>query len=140
MPAMPTSPDDDLTAFLHTAMPFTATLGAQALAASPDEVRVRVDWREDLCTSGGLLHGGLLMALADSTGAWCAFLHLPEGASTTTVQSGTNFLRGVRSGHVDAVARPVHAGRSFVVVDTELRDAQGRLVGRTTQTQAVLTA
>jgi len=66
------------------------------------------------------------------------FLHVPEGASTTTVESKTNFLRGVREGHVEAVARPLHVGRSFIVVDTELVDPTGRLVARVTQTQAVL--
>ncbi|HEX6919359.1 MAG TPA: PaaI family thioesterase, partial [Actinomycetes bacterium] len=91
-------------------------------------------------TAGGVLHGGLLMALADATGAWCAFLNLPEGATTTTIESKTNFLRAVREGEVRAVARPLHLGRTMVVVDTELRDGQDRLVGRVTQTQAVVPA
>ena len=130
---------DDLTDFMHTAMPFSTALGAQVVSAGKDEVRLRVDWTAERCTAGGVLHGGLLMALADTAGAWCAFLHVPEGASTTTVESKTNFLRGVRDGHVEAVARPLHTGRSFIVVDTELRDAQERLVARVTQTQAVLT-
>ena len=129
---------DDLTDFLHTTMPFSAALGATVVRAGKDEVRLRVDWSPERCTAGGLMHGGLLMALADTAGAWCAFLHLPDGASTTTVESKTNFLRAVREGHVEAVARPLHAGRSFVVVDTELRDAADRLVARVTQTQAVL--
>lgn len=128
----------DLLAFAHTAMPFTQLLGLQPLAAGPDEVRARIDWRPELCTSGGVLHGGLLMALADSVGAWCAAQHLPEGASTTTVSSSTNFLRAVREGHVEAVARPVHTGRTVIVVETELRDAGDRLVAKTVQTQAVL--
>ena len=128
----------DLTAFLHETMPLTALLGAEAVAASPDEVRTRLSWRPDLCTAGGQLHGGTLMALADATGAWCAFLHLPPGATTTTVSSSTHFLRGVRGGLVTARARPLSAGRRIVVVDTELHDADGRLIGRTTQTQAVL--
>ena len=129
---------DDLTDFMNTAMPLSAALGAQVVAAEKDEVRLRVEWAAERCTAGGVLHGGLLMALADTAGAWCAFLHVPEGASTTTVESKTNFLRAVRDGHVEAVARPLHTGRSFIVVDTELRDAQERLVARVTQTQAVL--
>ena len=136
--ARPAPADPDLTSFLHRTMPFTSVLGAVALAASPDEVRVRVGWDPARCTAGGLLHGGLLMALADAAGAWCAFLHVPAGASTTTVESKTNFLRGVRSGSVTATSRPLHAGRTIIVVDTELRDDEGRLVARTTQTQAVL--
>ncbi len=128
----------DLRDFVHRTMPFTAALGLEPLAASKDEVRARIDWDEARCTADGVLHGGVLMALADSTGAWCAFLNLPGGTATTTVESKTNFLRGVRSGHVEAVSRPLHVGRSFIVVDTDLRDAGGRLVSRTTQTQAVL--
>ena len=79
------------------------------------------------------------MALADTAGAWCAFLNVPQDAATTTIESKTNFLRSVRSGTVEATARPLHVGRSFIVVDTELRDGDGRLVARVTQTQAVLT-
>ena len=79
------------------------------------------------------------MALADSVGAVVAFLNLPEGAAgTTTVSSSTSFLRGVTEGHVEAVARPIHAGRSTIVVETELRDARDRLVAKVTQAQAVL--
>ena len=124
--------------FLRSTMPFAALMGAQAIAASPDEVRVQVGWDPTRCTAGGVLHGGLMMALADTSGAWCAFLNLPKGASTTTIESKTNFLRGVRAGHVTAVSRPLHVGRTTLVVDTELRDDDGRLVARTTQTQAVL--
>jgi uncharacterized protein (TIGR00369 family) len=68
----------------------------------------------------------------------CAFLGLPEGAGTATLSSSTNLLRAVRDGHVEAVARPLHRGRTTVVVVTEVRDAEGRLVSSTTQTQAVL--
>lgn len=128
----------DLLTFAHTQMPFTELLGLRPLVAGPEEVRARIDWRPELCTAGGLLHGGLLMALADSVGAWCAVQHLPEGASTTTVSSATSFLRAVRGGHVEAIARPLHTGRTVIVVETELRDADDRLVAKTTQTQAVL--
>ncbi len=120
-------------------MPYTRAIGAELLLAGPDEVRGRVGWDESRCTSGGVLHGGVLMTLADSCGAMCAYLNLPEGATgTATVESKTNFLRAVRQGYVDAVSRPLHVGRSFIVVDTEVRDSEDRLVGRTTQTQAVL--
>jgi uncharacterized protein (TIGR00369 family) len=131
--------DPELTAFAHQTMPFTAVLGAEAIEASPGLVRARVAWDPSRCTSGGVLHGGLLMALADACGGWCAFLNLPEGAAgTTTIESKTNFLRAVRSGYVEAASRPLHAGRTVIVIDTELRDGEGRLVGRTTQSQAVL--
>jgi uncharacterized protein (TIGR00369 family) len=85
------------------------------------------------------MHGGALMSLADMAGASCAYLNLPEGATgTATIESKTNFLRALRDGHVDAISRPLHVGRTTIVVDTELRDADDRLVARTTQTQAVL--
>src|SRR5581483_12121912 len=97
-------------------MPFSALIGAEGVAASPDEVRVRVTFDEKLCTSGGILHGGLLMTLADTSGAWCAFLNLPsDGSGTTTIESKTNFLRAVRGGHVEAVSRPLHVGRTVIV-------------------------
>ena len=132
---------DELTVQLHAAMPFTGVLGATALKVGPDEVVLRLDWDATRCTSGGLLHGGALMALADAAGGWCAFLNLPDGASgTATVTSATNFLRPVTEGHVEATACPLKLGRTMIVVDTELRDADGRLVARVTQTQAVLRA
>ncbi|HZU78962.1 MAG TPA: PaaI family thioesterase, partial [Acidimicrobiales bacterium] len=113
---------------LQALMPLAATLGIEFVDVGPERVTARLDWAERLCTSGGLLHGGVLMALADSTGAACAFLNLPEGAGgTTTVESKTNFLRGVRSGRIEAVSVPLHRGRTVIVVDTTITDADGRL-------------
>jgi 1,4-dihydroxy-2-naphthoyl-CoA hydrolase len=130
---------DEATAALHTTMPFTALIGATALVVSAEEVRLRLDWDPARCTAGGLLHGGAVMALADAAGGLCAFLNLPDGATgTATISSATNFLRGVRDGHVEAVARPLNVGRTVIVADTELFDAAGRRVARVTQTQAVL--
>jgi uncharacterized protein (TIGR00369 family) len=123
---------------LIASMPFAVALGVQLTAASAEECRGRLDWSPERCTVGGVLHGGALMSLADSDGGVCAFLGLPEGAGTATLSSSTNLLRGVREGYVEAVSRPLHRGRSTVVVVTELRDAAGRLVAQTTQTQAVL--
>jgi len=120
-------------------MPFANLLGVELTAAAPDEVRATLAWAEERCTTGGVLHGGALMSLADTVGAVCAFLNLPEGAGTTTIESKTNFLRGVTGGHVEAVARPLHAGRRFIVVETDLFDDRGKRVARVTQTQAVLT-
>ena len=131
--------DPDLTSFLHEQMPLAATLGFEAVSASKEEVRGQVAWDASRCTSGGMIHGGLLMALADTTGAYCAFLNLPEGAAgTTTIESKTNFLRAVREGVIHASSKPLHAGRTVIVVDTELRDDKGKLVARVTQSQAVL--
>jgi 1,4-dihydroxy-2-naphthoyl-CoA hydrolase len=125
-------------------MPFAKTLGVVFDHAAKDRVCAHAAWAPELCTSGGLLHGGVLMSLADSTGAVCAFLNLPEGAGTTTIESKTNFFRGVRAGDsgqpsvVVATSRPLHTGRKVIVVETDLRDGAERLVARVTQTQMVL--
>jgi uncharacterized protein (TIGR00369 family) len=132
--------DEKLQGFMTSTMPFMGVLGAEAVSADASEVRLDVAWDESRCTAGGLMHGGVLMSLADGAGAWCAFLNLPEGASTTTIESKTNLLRAVRGGTIHAVARPLHVGRTVIVVDTELRDDEDKLVARVTQTQAVLPA
>jgi uncharacterized protein (TIGR00369 family) len=118
-------------------MPFTKMLGLTFGTSTKDEVRARLEWTPELCTSDGLLHGGAIMSLADSTGAACAFFNIPEGSGTTTIESKTNFLRGVRSGQIEATSRPLHVGRSVIVIETDVRDAQERLVARVTQTQMV---
>lgn len=119
-------------------MPFSVACGVQLQAASPERVSGRLDWAAERCTAGGVLHGGALMVLADSLGAICAFLNLPPGAATSTIESKTNFFRPVRSGHVVAVTTPVHIGRTTIVVQTDIRDADDRRVAMVTQTQAVL--
>jgi 1,4-dihydroxy-2-naphthoyl-CoA hydrolase len=124
---------------LNEAMPFGAVLGVEVDAASPEEVRGGLQWTPERCTAGGILHGGALMGLADSLGGLCAFLNLPDGATgTATVESKTNFFRGVRKGRVTAVSKALHVGRTFIVVQTDLRDDEGRHVAQVTQTQAVL--
>jgi uncharacterized protein (TIGR00369 family) len=128
------------TAFLHSAMPLCATLGMDLVSASPQEVRVRMAWAPERCTAAGVLHGGAVMALADSAGAVAAFLNLAEGATTATIESKTNLLGAVRDGSVEAISRILHAGSSTIVVETEVRRADGTLVAKTTQTQAVLPA
>ena len=100
-----------------------------------------LDWQDRLCTAGGVLHGGALMSLADTAGAVCAVLNLPADAQgTATVESTTNLLAAVRDGTVSADATPLHRGRTLIVVETSLRDGDGKLVAKTTQTQAVLRA
>ncbi len=123
----------------HEAMPLGRTLGMKLVAAGPEEVRVRLDWAPELCTSGGLLHGGAIMALADGAGGTCAFLNLPAGAGgTATIQSATSFFRPVSAGHVEAVSRPLRVGKTVIHVETDVLDAESRLVARVTQAQAVL--
>jgi uncharacterized protein (TIGR00369 family) len=123
---------------LHRSMPLCETLGMRVVAAEPSAVVLAVEWSPELCTTAGLLHGGAVMALADSAGGVCAFLNLPEGAGTSTIESKTNFLGAVKDGTITATARPLHVGGSTIVVETEVRRADGKLVGKVTQTQAVL--
>ncbi len=132
------SPDDGLASLLAH-MPFAETIGARLVAASTGAVVGELDWAPGRCTVGGVMHGGALMTLADSVGAVCAHLNLPEGAvGTATIESKTNLVGAVREGTAVATARVVHAGRTTLVVQTEVR-AGDRLVALTTQTQAVLT-
>ncbi|GAA0593029.1 PaaI family thioesterase [Actinomadura livida] len=125
---------------LADAMPFARALGVAIDSAGPEEVTGHLDWTPDRCTAGGVMHGGALMALADTLGAVCAFLNLPPDTSTTTLESKTNFFRGVKDGRVRGVSRPLHTGRTSIVVQTDLLDASDRRVAQVTQTQAVLLA
>ncbi len=119
-------------------MPFAVLLGIELEVTDPSQVVGGLSWREDLCTTEGLLHGGALMSLADSLGGLCAYLNLPSGAGTATISSSTNLLRAVRKGRVSGRARPLRVGRSVIVVQTELQDQGGKLVAQTTQAQAVI--
>ena len=123
---------------LVASMPYAQALGMGVTAAGPEEVVGHLDWAAELCTTGGLLHGGALMTLADSLDAICAFLNLPPGAGTSTIESKTNMFRGVRAGRVTATSTPLHVGRTTIVVQTDLRTADGKRVAMVTQTQAVL--
>ena len=119
-------------------IPFARTLGVELVSAAPERVDGRLAWSPERCTSGGVLHGGALMGMADSFGGVCAYLNLPSGATTSTIESKTNFFRAVREGRVDSVSRPLHVGRSTIVVQTDLFDEDGRRIAQTTQTQAVV--
>lgn len=128
----------DLTAFIRSSMPLCATLGIRAVDDDPSRVVLAVDHDETLCTVSGMMHGGVVMALADSAGAVCAYLNLPEGASgTSTIESKTNFVGAVRNGEVRATSRLLHVGGTTIVVETEVTNGD-RLVAKTTQTQIVL--
>ncbi len=130
-------PPMDLAELVAT-MPFAVAVGIEIDAASKDEVTGHLTWSEERCTTAGLMHGGAVMTLADSLGAVCAFFNLPEGAFTSTITSSTNFFRAVRDGELRGTSRPLHAGRTTIVVQTELRDANDKVVALVTQTQAVL--
>lgn len=131
-------PDVPLTTFVLNAMPFAAALGLRMISTDKTCVVASATWRADLCTTGGSLHGGSLMAMADTIGALAAAQHLPPGAGTTTIESKTNFLRGVTDGELTITSTPIHAGRTTIVVQTDITRADGKLITRTTQTQAVL--
>ena len=119
-------------------MPFAAALGVVLDAAAADEVRGRLAWAQERCTTAGIMHGGALMGLADTLGGLCAFLNLPPGAGTATISSSTVFTRAVREGEVSAISRPLHIGRTTIAVQTDLADGAGRRVAQVTQVQAVL--
>lgn len=132
------NPTDDPTGFLHGAMPLCSTLGITATTLTAERVELSLEWSEALCTSNHILHGGAVMALADSAGGAAAFLSLPEGAiGTSTIESKTNLLGAVRDGSITATAVTLHVGSSTMVIETEVRQGD-RLVAKTTQTQTVL--
>jgi uncharacterized protein (TIGR00369 family) len=113
-------------------------LGIRFVEAGPERVVAELTYREDLTTIGGSLHGGTLMALADTVGATATVLNLPAGATTTTLESKTNFMAAARAGVVRAESTPLHRGRSTMVWQTRVTDESGRLLSVTTQTQMVL--
>lgn len=114
-------------------------LGIEFTDATPDKVIARLAVRKDLCTIGDNLHGGAIMAFADTLGAVAAILNMPQGARTTTIESKTNFIRGAPAGtRVIGESVPVHKGRTTVVCQTTIRSEAGKLVALVTQTQLVI--
>jgi uncharacterized protein (TIGR00369 family) len=125
-------------AFLAT-QPFPRLMGVEILEATKQTVRGRLAVRADLCTSGLIMHGGAIMAFADTLGAIGASLNLPEGAGTTTIESKTNFVGSAREGTtVEAETVPIHVGRRSSVWQTRISRTDGKLVALVTQTQLVL--
>jgi 1,4-dihydroxy-2-naphthoyl-CoA hydrolase len=115
------------------------TLGIEFTDVSKDKVLARLTVRRDLCTIGDNLHGGAIMAFADTLGAVAAILNMPEGSRTTTIESKTNFIGGAPIGtKVVGESVPVHRGRTTVVCQTTLRSEAGKLVALVTQTQLVI--
>src|SRR6266545_6493007 len=113
-------------------------LGIQFVEVTRERVVAQLAIRDDLRTVGGSLHGGTLMALADTVGAAATVLNLPAGAGTTTLESKTNFFAAGRSGTVRAECTPLHRGKRTQVWQTRVTDEAGRLLSLTTQTQMVL--
>src|SRR3984893_9156520 len=122
---------------LRDLMPFAKTIGIDVLEASPELVKGKLDWTPERPATPDTMHGGALLALADTCGGVCAFLNMPDGATgTATIESKTNFLRAVREGAITATARPLHAGRTMIVVETEVARDDGSLAAKVTQSQA----
>ena len=121
-------------------MPFTQTLGVEVISASAERVEAKLTVTEAICTTGQRMHGGAIMAFADSLGAIGAYYALPPGSkSTTTIESKTNFLGGAALGSVvTGEATPMHSGRRTSVWQTRITDEKGKLVANVVQTQLVL--
>jgi 1,4-dihydroxy-2-naphthoyl-CoA hydrolase len=116
-------------------------MGIEFTEVTPDKVVARLAVRKDLCTIGENLHGGAIMAFADTLGAVAAVLNMPKGSRTTTIESKTNFIRGAPAGtRVVGESLPVHKGRTTVVCQTTIRSEAGKLVALVTQTQLVIAA
>ena len=113
-------------------------LGIRFTETSRERVVAELVHREALTTIGGAMHGGTLMAFADTVGAAATVLNLPAGATTTTLESKTNFFAAGRGGTVRAESTPLHRGRRTMVWQTRVTDESGRLLSLTIQTQMVL--
>jgi 1,4-dihydroxy-2-naphthoyl-CoA hydrolase len=120
-------------------LPFAKLLGIEIVGATRDQVTARMLVRDDLCTRPAVLHGGAIMAFADTLGAMATVLNLPEGGSTTTIESKTNFLRPAPAGStVIGECTPIHRGRRTMVWQTRITTEDGRLAAIVTQTQLVI--
>jgi 1,4-dihydroxy-2-naphthoyl-CoA hydrolase len=132
--------NNPLTALQERLQPlFPGLMGVQITELTPDRVVATMVVRPELCTSGGILHGGAHMAFADTLGAVGTFINLPEGKGTTTVESSTKFLGSAKVGTtVTGESTPLHKGRTTMVWQTAIRNADGKLCSMVTQTQLVL--
>ena len=120
---------------------FPGTMGVRLVEVGPERVVAEMEVRPDLCTIGGILHGGATMAFADTLGAVGTVVNLPAGAGTTTTDSSTKFIAGARVNTIvtgECVA--LHRGRTTQVWQTSIRSADGKLCAQVTQTQLVLQA
>ena len=130
---------DHLARIKSEMLPFATLLGIKFTSAAPDRVTAEMVVRDDLCTRPAILHGGAVMAFADTLGATGTILNLPEGAGTATLESKTNFIAGAPAGtRVTGEATPIHRGRTTQVWQTRVTTAEGKLVALVTQTQMVL--
>jgi len=125
----------------ETGMPFSDLMGVEVLERSKERVRARLVVREELCTAGGILHGGAVMAFADALGAIGGVMNLPPGARTTTLESKTNFLGSAEVGSVvEGETTPLHVGRRSSVWQTRVTNGEGKLLALVIQTQMTIQA
>ena len=123
----------------RTKLPFAELLGIQFISAAPERIVAEMTVRNDLCTIPAVLHGGAIMAFADTLGAMGTIVNLPQGAGTTTIESKTNFVAPAPVGtRVIGETTPVHRGRRTMIWQTRISTAEGRLVALVIQTQLVL--
>ena len=114
-------------------------LGITFTEITPDRVKAQLEVRQEICTVGEILHGGAIMAFADTLGAAATVVNLPAGAGTTTIESKTNFVRAARMGTVvTGESTPIHKGRTTMVWQTRISNSDDKLVAVVTQTQMVL--
>jgi 1,4-dihydroxy-2-naphthoyl-CoA hydrolase len=119
--------------------PFPKLIGLTITEASKTRVRATLEARSELCRSGATIHGGAIMSLADIVASCGAYLNLPEGAATTTIESKTNFIGAAKAGEpVFAEATPLHVGKRSSVWQTHVTRADGKLVALVIQTQMVI--
>lgn len=120
-------------------IPFAGHLGIELREATPDLVRGRLEWAPERTTTADVMHGGAIMALADTCGGVCAYLNIPPRAEgTATIESKTNFLRAITGGAATATTRPLHKGQTLIVLETEVARDDGKLAAKVTQTQTYL--
>jgi uncharacterized protein (TIGR00369 family) len=132
-------PMDLLARIRDEMLPFAELLGIQFVSTSPHRIVAEMTVREDLCTRPAVLHGGAIMAFADTLGATGTILNLKEGAGTTTIESKTNFIAPAAVGtRVRGEATPIHRGRRTMIWQTRVTMSEGRLVALVTQTQLLL--
>jgi uncharacterized protein (TIGR00369 family) len=118
---------------------FPGLMGVRLLTLEPERVVAELVVRPDLCTTGGILHGGAYMAFADTLGAVGTVINLPQGKRTTTTDSSTKFIGGARvNTTVTGESVALHRGRTTMVWQTTIRSAQGKLCAVVTQTQLIL--
>ena len=132
---------ESVSQFVADPLPFAKLLGLELITVTPDRVEAVLQVREELCTRPAVLHGGAVMALADTLGAIATVANLAEGTTTTTIESKTNFFAAIPVGDTArAECTPLHRGRTTMVWQTRVTRSDGRLAALVIQTQLVIPA